>query len=155
MTIRDVASGDEQEDVRNEWQSWTWSLTLPAGSYEVLVHATDHAGNTSEAQVVCFGVGEPGCGIEGGSESGADGSSGGPSGGTGDDETGGEGGSASGTTGAPASTSGGNASSADGDGSSSGAASGSGGGGGCSVGGGTGALALLLLGVIAPLRRRR
>lgn len=156
MTIRDVGSGDEQEDVRNEWQSWTWSLTLPAGSYEVVVHATDHAGNTSEEQVVCFGVGEPGCGIEGGSEGGADGSSGGPSSGTGGDETGGEGGSASGTTGTPASTSGGNAGDGDGgDGSSSGAASGSESGGGCSIGGGSGAFALLLLGVVAPLRRRR
>lgn len=155
MTIRDVASGNEQEDVRNEWQSWTWSLTLPAGSYEVVVHATDHAGNTSEDQVVCFGVGEPGCGLGGGSEGGADGSSGGLSGGTGGgDETGDSGESASGTTGAPGTTSG-NGDEGGGEGSSSGAAGGSGGGGGCSVGGHSGMFGLWLLALVAPLRRRR
>lgn len=154
MTIRDVATGDAQEDVRNEWQSWTWDLTLPAGSYEVLVHATDHAGNASQDQVVCFGVGEPGCGV-GGSE-GGDESSGGLSGGTGGGETGAASDTASGT-GGPGTTSGAGSAGegSGGEGGSSGAASGSGGGGGCSVGGGPGALGWLLLGVLVPLRRRR
>lgn len=152
MTVRDADSGDAQGDVRNVWQSWTWSLALPAGSYEVVVSATDYAGNTSAEQVVCFGVGEPGCDSEGD----GDGSSGGPSsGGTAGGETGGDGGGASGTTGTPASTSSRNASGDGGDGSSSGAASGSGDGGGCSVGGGSGAPALLFLGLVASLRRRR
>ncbi len=158
MTIRDIGSGDEQVDVRNEWQSLNWGLTLPAGSYEVTLVATDHAGNTSEEQVVCFGVGEPGCG-EGGtdSEGGADESSGGGlSGGTGDDS---EGDSASGTSGDAGTTSGGGDDDDDDDdaggSSGSGAAADGGSGGGCRVGGSDGGFGLLLLGLLVPLRRRR
>ncbi|MEM9462703.1 MAG: trypsin-like serine protease [Myxococcota bacterium] len=62
MTIRALASGQEQVDARNEWQPWVWSTQLPAGSYEVRAIATDHAGNESEPVTVCFGVGEVDCG---------------------------------------------------------------------------------------------
>ena len=151
MTIRALDSGDEQQDVRNEWQPWAWSLTLPAGSYEVAFVATDHAGNASEEQVVCFGVGQPGCDDVGGSEGGADGSSGGPSSGTGDGE------SASGTSGAePGTTSGVGEGGNSGDGSSgsSAGADGGSGGGGCRVGGGGGGF-LWLLALAVPFRRRR
>jgi len=149
MTIRAVDSGDEQEDVRNEWQSWSWNLMLPAGSYEVVLQATDHAGNVSEEQVVCFGVGEPGCG-EGGSTGGDGGSSGDLSSGTGD----GESDSDSGTSGSPESTSGASASEGDGSSGSSAGADGGGGGGGCSVGGGARGAGLLLL-LLGLVRRRR
>lgn len=148
MTIRAVDIGDEQTDVRDEWQPFTWGLTLPVGAYEVRLHATDHAGNTSEDQVVCFGVGTPGCGEEPGGSEGGDETTGGPSSGTGGGE-GSTGDTAEGTSGSPGGDESG--------GSGSGApATEGGGGGGCRAGGeGSGGFALLMLGLAAaPLRRR-
>ncbi|MEM6291348.1 MAG: trypsin-like serine protease [Myxococcota bacterium] len=153
MTIRSVATGDEQQDVRNEWQSWSWNLGLPPGSYEVILTATDHAGNTSQEQVVCFGVGEPGCEEAGGD----DGSSGGLSGGTGggDDGDGDGGDDGGGTSGTSANDDGGGDDDGGDGGSSGAAADGSGDGGGCRIGGSNGSFALWLLVLAIPLRRRR
>lgn len=61
LTIRNVTVGAEEMAERNEWQPWSFSANLPTGAYEVIVVATDHAGNESEPVTVCFGVGEPGC----------------------------------------------------------------------------------------------
>ena len=148
MTIRALASGDEQEDVRNEWQPYVWGLTLPAGAYEVQLQATDHAGNVSDPQVVCFGVGGPGCEEPGGSE-GGDETTGGISSGTGGGE-GSTGDEPQGTSGTPGGTSGG-------DGSSSGTHASDGeDAGGCRVGGdGAPGFAWLVLGLGALRLRRR
>lgn len=151
MTIRAAGVEDEQVDIRNEWQPFSWDLTLPAGSYEVTLLATDHAGNTSEMQTVCFGVGGPGCGVDGDSE-GGESSSGGLSSGTG----GGSDSDPGTTSGAPGTTSGA-ATDSGGDDEGSGSSGGAGGNsdsGGCRSGGAPSGFGLLLLG-IAALRRRR
>ncbi len=153
MTIRAVDVDDEQLDVRNEWQPWSWDLTLPSGSYEVTMVATDHAGNTSAMQTVCFGVGGPGCGLDGGSEGGADSSSGGLSSGTGggsDSDSEGATSGAPGTTSGPGTGPGGD----DESGETSAGADQSSDSGGCRVGTAPSGLGLLLL-ALAGLRRRR
>ena len=61
LTIRNVTVDAEEVAERNEWEPWSFSANLPAGAYEVIAVATDHAGNESEPVAVCFGVGEPGC----------------------------------------------------------------------------------------------
>lgn len=58
LTVVALAADQEQVDARNEYQSWEWSTNLPAGQYRIEVVATDHAGNASEPEVVCFGVDE-------------------------------------------------------------------------------------------------
>ncbi len=154
MTIRAVDVDNEQVDVRNEWQSWSWDLTLPPGSYEVTLVATDHAGNTSEAQTVCFGVGGPGCEPGGESEGGADSSSGGLSSGT----AGSDSDSDSGDTMSQGTTSGGatGPGSEESGGSGGSAAGGSeGGSSGCRVGSTPCGWGLLLLAFGAFYRRRR
>lgn len=145
MAIRALDSGSEQLDVRNEWQAWSWDLTLPDGAYEVRITATDHAGNASEEQIVCFGVGGPGC-PDASDTQGEDASSGGLSGGTGGtgDEDGDGDGSTTGATGEAQS----------GGSSGSPGADGGGGDGGCRVGGEPGGVGFLLL-TLGLLRRRR
>ena len=61
LKVRAAGSSNEDVDTRNEWQPWTWQLTLPPGTYEVEATAIDHAGNASEPMVVCFGVDELSC----------------------------------------------------------------------------------------------
>lgn len=61
LHVRALGSSSEQVDTRNEWQPWTWNLTLPSGTYEIEAIAYDHAGNASEPAVVCFGVDELAC----------------------------------------------------------------------------------------------
>lgn len=58
LTVVALASDQAQVDARNEFQSWEWSTNLPAGQYRIEVVATDHAGNASEPEIVCFGVDE-------------------------------------------------------------------------------------------------
>lgn len=52
LTIRTDGSAREQVDARDEWHPWVWSPKLPAGSYELIAVATDHAGNVSERATV-------------------------------------------------------------------------------------------------------
>jgi MYXO-CTERM domain-containing protein len=59
LTIRSITLGEEEVAMRNEWEPWSFSATLPTGPYEVEAVAVDHAGNESEPVAVCFGVGGP------------------------------------------------------------------------------------------------
>lgn len=85
LTVRSVTLDQEQLEERNEWQPWSFSASLPEGSWEVTAVAIDHAGNESEPVTVCFGVGEPGC-DEVGADDGATGDGGVDDGGTAGDD---------------------------------------------------------------------
>lgn len=78
LRVRAAGSSSEDVDARNEWQPWTWELTLLPGTYEVQATAIDHAGNASEPVVVCFGVDELECPQDDETGSGGDDTTGGP-----------------------------------------------------------------------------